>query len=280
MFDNALSALRVRAEAETMHFTSLVKRPTWAPPMVLAGELLDLLCEMEMLEDKPVARLWGIFASPKKRDSFSRQTFSQHPLEGMRCRGFELHAGEDHGGQRLVRALLNSDGQSWSVGTPKYNWTPVVEWHERRLQGLLTKGAQAPEPPLWRMATVEQLIAQGLDSEMAAEIAASYDRFNNEAHAQWEAGEARKRDPAVIEKNQQEVQRCESKLACSRKRQDGWPRIFDLARKRLGEFLNDPQEQRRAGSRVTGNCCCCGKGLTDPVSLERGIGPECFKWAF
>lgn len=28
---------------------------------------------------------------------------------------------------------------------------------------------------------------------------------------------------------------------------------------------------------VATTCCYCGKRLTDPVSVERGIGPECFK---
>lgn len=26
-----------------------------------------------------------------------------------------------------------------------------------------------------------------------------------------------------------------------------------------------------------GICCCCGAHLTDPVSISRGIGPECFR---
>jgi len=26
-----------------------------------------------------------------------------------------------------------------------------------------------------------------------------------------------------------------------------------------------------------GRCACCGRPLTDPVSIERGVGPECFK---
>ena len=31
---------------------------------------------------------------------------------------------------------------------------------------------------------------------------------------------------------------------------------------------------QRAG-RLCGNCCICWRDLTDPISLERGIGPEC-----
>jgi hypothetical protein len=41
-------------------------------------------------------------------------------------------------------------------------------------------------------------------------------------------------------------------------------------------FLADPMGTF-AGS--AGNCCICGKGLSDPVSRGRGIGPECHKTA-
>ena len=34
-------------------------------------------------------------------------------------------------------------------------------------------------------------------------------------------------------------------------------------------------EQMREGGRFCGHCCICGKALTDPISIELGIGPEC-----
>jgi hypothetical protein len=54
-------------------------------------------------------------------------------------------------------------------------------------------------------------------------------------------------------------------------------RAFELGRQRLAEFLGDPEGQMLAGSRLTGKCSRCGAELTDPVSVERGIGPECVK---
>jgi hypothetical protein len=30
-----------------------------------------------------------------------------------------------------------------------------------------------------------------------------------------------------------------------------------------------------AYGRATGSCSCCGRELTDPVSIEAGIGPIC-----
>lgn len=39
--------------------------------------------------------------------------------------------------------------------------------------------------------------------------------------------------------------------------------------------MANPVEQARAYGKRTGNCSCCGRELTDPVSVERGIGPVC-----
>ena len=53
-------------------------------------------------------------------------------------------------------------------------------------------------------------------------------------------------------------------------------RLYELAKQRVAEFAGDPLAQMIAGAHVTGNCAICGRGLTDPISLERGIGPECY----
>lgn len=34
-------------------------------------------------------------------------------------------------------------------------------------------------------------------------------------------------------------------------------------------------EQAAEFGKLTGTCCCCGKLLTDPKSIEKGIGPVC-----
>jgi hypothetical protein len=54
-------------------------------------------------------------------------------------------------------------------------------------------------------------------------------------------------------------------------------RLLVLARERVIEFGGgDHLTQMVAGARVTGHCCICGKELTDPISIERGIGPDCY----
>jgi hypothetical protein len=45
----------------------------------------------------------------------------------------------------------------------------------------------------------------------------------------------------------------------------------------LIKFAADPETVLVAGARVSGICYRCYKPLTDPVSRQRGIGPECFK---
>lgn len=111
-----LDALRIRAEIETAN-RATTKRPTWAPPVIIDEELLELCRAVEFLapDDKPVARLWATFADPKRRGTAIRATFSKHAMDGVRCRGFEMRAGETHSGGRMTSATMNSDG-GWSIG--------------------------------------------------------------------------------------------------------------------------------------------------------------------
>lgn len=43
----------------------------------------------------------------------------------------------------------------------------------------------------------------------------------------------------------------------------------------LLEIAAEPAEVLRKKGRETGICCCCGRVLTDPASIEAGIGPIC-----
>lgn len=44
---------------------------------------------------------------------------------------------------------------------------------------------------------------------------------------------------------------------------------------RLRALAADPLAAARAHGGLTGNCSCCGRTLTDPVSVANGIGPIC-----
>lgn len=49
----------------------------------------------------------------------------------------------------------------------------------------------------------------------------------------------------------------------------------------LIEFNANPQEAVKVQGKRTGNCCCCGRTLTNPASIEAGIGPICAgRWGF
>jgi hypothetical protein len=45
----------------------------------------------------------------------------------------------------------------------------------------------------------------------------------------------------------------------------------------LDEFERDPAAALKAHGIATGSCGCCGRELTDPESIERGIGPICWE---
>jgi hypothetical protein len=96
--------------------------------LVLRGELLHVCYDLELLgiDEKPVARLWAIFADPKRIGTWQRDHLSNVPLHGHRVPGFELIAGEQRIGSRLIYRTLKSEsgqwgeGQRWVAPTPPY----------------------------------------------------------------------------------------------------------------------------------------------------------------
>lgn len=58
---------------------------------------------------------------------------------------------------------------------------------------------------------------------------------------------------------------------------DDWYPVRDRARvaKIVGEIANDPQAASARYGHEIGACGICGRTLTDPESIERGIGPVC-----
>jgi len=49
----------------------------------------------------------------------------------------------------------------------------------------------------------------------------------------------------------------------------------DDAESKIVEAVADPEAAAVAHGKQTGSCSCCGRELTDPNSIERGIGPIC-----
>ena len=52
-------------------------------------------------------------------------------------------------------------------------------------------------------------------------------------------------------------------------------RLRELGEQCVANLCEAPEKQMQAAGKFYGHCCICGKALTDPLSLEYGIGPEC-----
>jgi hypothetical protein len=244
----SIENLRLQAERETAD-ASKTRRPSWAPALVLGPDLLDVCRALELLgiDDKPVARLWSIFADPKKLGTWQRENISDVPLHGHRVRGFEMIAGEQRtGSKRLYRTLKGESGY-WDEGP---RWIEPDDYKIDLIRQLIRRYRQSLED------RISELEASGL---AACDDGARH--FYEEEIVRQEA--------ALAERTAS----YERAMVRFRLRKQS----VELGKSRLAEFLGDPEAQMLAGSRVTGRCSRCGAELTDPISVERGIGPECIK---
>ena len=112
-----------RAEAAVAIEGERQRRPSWAPPLALEGELLELCRSLEYLspDGPPIARLWANYADPKHSGRVLRESISSSPLAGIECRGFELFAGSERGNvsQLLFEAQCTQKG-AWRFGPQLY----------------------------------------------------------------------------------------------------------------------------------------------------------------
>jgi hypothetical protein len=98
----ALERLRERAEADVrarFETEEGDRRPSWAPPLIIEGDLYDLCRELGYLnpDDKPICRLWATFADPKHAGKWTREHASGHTLAGIECRTFTMFVGARRG---------------------------------------------------------------------------------------------------------------------------------------------------------------------------------------
>ena len=233
----AFEQLRQRAENDVAadEDAERSRRPSWAPPLIIEGELLAVCIELGLLtaDDKPIARLWAEFADPKKRGRALRKWDNPHGMSEITCRGFELHPGTERGSTSdiLFQAQREASG-AWRFGPyfyeSDYHSPRRSDWE--RLVTKLVQARDAGEPSL-----IEQISAQ------IAEI------------------DERDRKAAVAYYRRQQLRK----------------RAAELGRDRALDFAGAPGVQMQLAARLSGMCFNCGKALTDPSSLERGIGPEC-----
>jgi Family of unknown function (DUF6011) len=233
--------LRLQAESDTVNAGTDKRRPSWGPALVLGDEILTALADLNhSIPDKKVARLWATFRGPDKVTTYLRNDVSRLPMPEARVRAFELRLGTDRSGERLLQAKRDSTGL-WSVNT--YIRSRFPRWQE-----FYRANNQA------------------------------YVRRRAEQYRQWING-SNIEQPALID----ELAKAEAELALYAEVQEAHAAygrqqqaFGELVKQRVAEFAGDPFAQMIAGAHVTGNCCICGRSLTDPLSLERGIGPECY----
>jgi hypothetical protein len=245
--DQILEHLRRTAEEFTAE-ASDSRRPSWAPALLVSEEFLQLAREFGGLstDDKPVVRLWANFADPKRVGTALRQEVGL-TLPGIRCRGFALHAGTRRHGVKLFFARRGENG-NWETGpTGLYQYSNPEELHLRRECRNCLHSIES-----YRQWIEDSAVPQpNLEAELER-VRAEYAELKSQLQALEAEREAR---------NQRRT------------------RLLELARARVIEFGGGGDapmmEQMTAGARVTVSCCICGAQLTDPVSVEYGIGPIC-----
>jgi hypothetical protein len=247
----ALERMRAQAEADVaarFETEEGDRRPSWAPPLIIEGELLDLCRELGYLapEDKPICRLWGTFADPKRTGTWFREHDSRHALPGIHCRTFQLFAGPRRGNtsELLFEAQRQADG-SWRTGPSLSSHMWFERNHERQCNDLIRERVQ-----------IEEQLGNP--------------QFKNSEETN------RKRQAAIAVKLAELEAADLEKHAKRKRRHTQRHHVVELARIRIFDFLGAAGVQMQAASRLCGQCCVCWRLLTDPISLERGIGPECW----
>ena len=182
-----------------------------------------------------------------------RKTVSDLPLHGIACRGFQLHPGGER--QTISNILFEAQRErsgDWRFG-PRWSGSGTItsakryEW-ERAIRDRLRAQEELASAQL-SQARIDQL-TQTIErcSRLIAEI------------------DAKDQVAAATYNRKQSLRR----------------RAVELAKARVLEFAGAPDTQMQMAGRLCGHCCVCYKALTDPISLERGIGPECLQhevWA-
>lgn len=239
---DGFEALRQRVEAAVAIEAERSRRPSWAPPLTLDGELLELCCALGYLRPDvaAIARLWAMYADPKGSGRVLRERLSAVPLFGIECRGFQLFAGSERGStSELLFEAQRTPAGIWRFG-PELN-----------------AGGHFYPSHGWQRLT--------------------HARF--EVEDRRERGEAWPDDQARLDRLTQEIAEIDARDLAATTEQQKFAgqrnRALELARERVLSFVGEPDAQMQLAARLWGHCCICGKTLTDPLSLERGIGPDC-----
>jgi hypothetical protein len=234
---DAFETLRQRAEKVVDSEAERDRRPSWAPPLIIDGELhaLCLTLGYLTLDEKPIARLWAMFADLKHVGTYFRQNLSRHTFPGVLCRGFQLFAGATREGRSELLFEAQKDNNDWQFGPSlyprEYSSPRYGEWYR-----LVQDRARYQETP-----------------GLAASVASLDKRI------------------ATIEAEDQVAAKAFNERQLLRFR------AVELAKARVLDFVGAPDAQMQLAGHLWGHCYICGKELTDAISLERGVGPDCYQ---
>jgi hypothetical protein len=245
----ALDDLRQKAETDVSldDVEQRQRRPSWAPPLIIEGELLEICRELGYLapEDQPIARLWATFADPRESRRYLREHASTHSLSGIECRAFQLHAGIERQSVDAILFEAQRANSEWRLGPKPRYWAP----RENTWQ--------------WEQDIRERLQAQERLSRISADSSEG-PRLQDRIRELSEKISARDAEDLAREQGR-------------RRRHNLRLRAIELASARVLDFAGAPNVQMQLAGRLIGRCCICRKELTDPISIERGIGPECIR---
>jgi hypothetical protein len=268
MTDDPLwDALRVRADTEVAQAAD-TRRPSWGPPLLLGLDLLEVTEELGWfgLDDPVVARLWGTFFDPRDRHRPVWAAPETHACTGFRLRMVKRADADSEAkrGKVLVTADKHYRTGEWRIGP---DWYPPEHYAPKPWTPREPKAAVS-EATLRKRAKQAQELAE-LDRAYAAERGVTLEAFRAEIAADREAW------------NQRALQQRQERAAPAMRQAELLIRSRDLGLARIATLVAAAgafERELAAGSAQLSVCMNCGRALTDPQSVERGVGPDCFDW--
>jgi Family of unknown function (DUF6011) len=230
---------RCASDTEQQRKLNPDRRPTWAPPIPFSPELGAGLERYKQftIRDEYDSRFGRLWA-----------VWSEPKRCGGKLVGFDLRAGKYRNGAIITQ--LNPRGHGiWNVG-PKWVYPSQVN----------------PAKKLRSREEIEQYFLRKKYGEHFKEYPEDKERII----------------AAAIKREQEDFEKDQDRFAKDQKNFNMRHEVFhllesfrDLGWLEILRFVDAPDAVMQVGGRIAGICCCCGRLLSDPTSVQLGIGPEC-----
>jgi hypothetical protein len=152
-----------------------------------------------------------------------------------------------------------------------YADAPVVDMRRRHVRELLASMADRPHAAYDTLVVLRKMIAVALDEEWIDVDPTHRVRYRPETDGH-RAGDEGRNPGAIYVKAAGEYagKIVEGRFSPTREARQDEALIGELR-----AIFADPAAAAKAHGKETGSCSCCGRELTDPASIEAGIGPIC-----